>query len=110
MRDGAVIQSGSAEDIILKPADDYVTDFIKDINKARVLKVSAVMANTDTIMGPEIQETTIIEDALQTVSKSGSNGAIVMKNGEKVGTVSLTDMILAIARSSKNTDSDTVYR
>lgn len=110
LRDGAVIQSGSAEDIILKPADDYVTDFIKDINKARVLKVSAVMANTDTIMGPEIQETTIIEDALQTVSKSGSNGAIVMKNGEKVGTVSLTDMILAIARSSKNTDSDTVYR
>ena len=43
LRDGAVIQSGTAEDIILHPADDYVTDFIKDINKARVLKVSSVM-------------------------------------------------------------------
>ncbi len=110
LRDGAVIQSGTAEDIILHPADDYVTDFIKDINKARVLKVSSVMTNKNSIKGPEIQDNVIIEDALQTVSKSGANGAIVIKDGKKIGTVSLTDMIMAIARSTKNTDSDTVYR
>ena len=110
LRDGAVIQSGTAEKIILHPADDYVTDFIKDINKARVLKVSSVMAKDAAIKGPEIQDNVIIEDALQTVSQSGSNGAIIVKNGKKVGTVSLTDMIMAIARSTKNTDSDTVYR
>ena len=110
LRDGAVIQSGTAEDIILHPADDYVTDFIKDINKARVLKVSSVMNNENSIKGPEKQDNVIIEDALQTVSKSGSNGAIVIKDGKKIGTVSLTDMIMAIARSTKNTDSDTVYR
>lgn len=110
LRDGAVIQSGTAENIILHPADDYVTDFIKDINKARVLKVSSVMTNENSIKGPEIQDNVIIEDALQTVSKSGSNGAIVIKDGKKIGTVSLTDMIMAIARSTKNTDSDTVYR
>ncbi len=110
LRDGAVIQSGTAENIILHPADDYVTDFIKDINKARVLKVSSVMANEDSIKGPEIEDTVIIEDALQIVSQSGSNGAVIAKNGKKIGTVSLTDMIMAIARSTKNTDSDTVYR
>ena len=110
LRDGAVIQSGTAENIILHPADDYVTDFIKDINKARVLKVSSVMSNDDDIKGPEIQETIIIEDALQIVSQSGSNGAIITKDGKKIGTVSLTDMIMAIARSHKNTASDTVYR
>ena len=87
-----------------------MTDFIKDINKARVLKVSSVMTNENSIKGPEIQDNVIIEDALQTVSKSGSNGAIVIKDGKKIGTVSLTDMIMAIARSTKNTDSDTVYR
>ncbi len=110
LRDGAVIQSGTAENIILHPADDYVTDFIKDINKARVLKVSSVMANEDDIEGPEIQDTIIIEDALQIVSQSGSNGALIIKDGKKIGTVSLTDMIMAIARSTKNTASDTVYR
>ena len=68
------------------------------------------MANEDSIKGPEIQDTVIIEDALQIVSQSGSNGAVVVKDGKKIGTVSLTDMIMAIARSTKNTDSDTVYR
>ena len=48
--------------------------------------------------------------AIQIVSQSGSNGAVIAKNGKKIGTVSLTDMIMAIARSTKNTDSDTVYR
>ena len=110
LRDGAVIQSGTAENIILHPADDYVTDFIKDINKARVLKVSSVMTNKDSVQGPEIQDTVIIEDALQIVSQSGSNGAVIVKDGKKIGTVSLADMIMAIARSTKNTDSDTVYR
>ena len=110
LRDGAVIQSGTAEKIILHPIDDYVTDFIKDINKARVLKARSVMGNDDSITGPEIDETVIIEDALQIVSKSGSNGAIIVKNGQKQGTVSLTDMIMAIARAEKNTDSEAVYR
>ena len=55
------------------------------------------MTNENSIKGPEIQENVIIEDALQTVSKSGSNGAIVVKDGKKIGTVSLTDMIMAIA-------------
>ena len=68
------------------------------------------MASEDSIKGPEIQDTVIIEDALQIVSQSGSNGAVVVKDGKKIGTVSLTDMIMAIARSTKNTDSDTVYR
>ncbi|MDC0394610.1 betaine/proline/choline family ABC transporter ATP-binding protein [Alphaproteobacteria bacterium] len=110
LRDGAVIQSGTAEKIILHPIDDYVTDFIKDINKARVLKARSVMGNDASITGPEIDETVIIEDALQIVSKSGSNGAIIVKNGQKQGTVSLTDMIMAIARAEKNTDSEAVYR
>ena len=72
--------------------------------------ILGIMTNENSIKGPEIQDNVIIEDALQTVSKSGANGAIVIKDGKKIGTVSLTDMIMAIARSTKNTDSDTVYR
>ena len=43
LRDGAVIQQGSPQEIVLNPADDYVRDFIKDINRARVLEVNSVM-------------------------------------------------------------------
>ena len=32
LRDGRLVQQGSSQDIVLNPADDYVADFIKDIN------------------------------------------------------------------------------
>src|SRR5210317_594968 len=43
LRDGRMVQSGTGQEIILNPADAYVTDFIQDINRARVLQVGSVM-------------------------------------------------------------------
>ncbi|MGC0342061.1 quaternary amine ABC transporter ATP-binding protein [Streptomyces sp. SLBN-8D4] len=43
MRDGRIVQIGSAEDILVRPADDYVASFTKDVDRSRVLTASAVM-------------------------------------------------------------------
>ncbi|MEV6176615.1 betaine/proline/choline family ABC transporter ATP-binding protein [Streptomyces sp. NPDC052015] len=43
MRDGRVVQTGTAEDILVRPADDYVASFIQDVDRSRVLTASAVM-------------------------------------------------------------------
>ena len=43
LRDGEVIQQGTRQDIVLHPADDYVADFVKEVNRGRVLQVEAVM-------------------------------------------------------------------
>ncbi|MGW0424471.1 quaternary amine ABC transporter ATP-binding protein [Streptomyces sp. NPDC003015] len=43
MRDGRIVQTGSAEDILVRPADDYVASFTKDVDRSRVLTASAVM-------------------------------------------------------------------
>ncbi|WP_018549139.1 quaternary amine ABC transporter ATP-binding protein [Streptomyces sp. LaPpAH-108] len=43
MRDGRIVQSGTAEDILLRPADDYVASFTQDVDRARVLTAGAVM-------------------------------------------------------------------
>ncbi|MFJ5779639.1 glycine betaine/L-proline ABC transporter ATP-binding protein [Streptomyces sp. NPDC093094] len=43
MRDGRIVQNGTAEDILLRPADDYVASFIKDVDRSRVLTAAAVM-------------------------------------------------------------------
>ncbi|MFJ6905851.1 quaternary amine ABC transporter ATP-binding protein [Streptomyces griseoluteus] len=43
MRDGRIVQTGTAEDILLRPADDYVASFIQDVDRSRVLTASAVM-------------------------------------------------------------------
>ncbi|MEU7551503.1 betaine/proline/choline family ABC transporter ATP-binding protein [Streptomyces sp. NPDC044571] len=43
MRDGRIVQQGSAEDILTRPADDYVASFVQDVDRSRVLTADAVM-------------------------------------------------------------------
>ncbi|MEV6761967.1 glycine betaine/L-proline ABC transporter ATP-binding protein [Streptomyces sp. NPDC051105] len=43
MRDGRIVQTGTAEDILLRPADDYVASFTQDVDRSRVLTAAAVM-------------------------------------------------------------------
>ena len=41
-RDGFLIRLGSPPEIVSKPADDYVSDLIQEINRSRVLKVASM--------------------------------------------------------------------
>ncbi|MFF6778155.1 glycine betaine/L-proline ABC transporter ATP-binding protein [Streptomyces sp. NPDC012637] len=43
MRDGRIVQLGTAEDILVRPANDYVASFIQDVDRTRVLTAAAVM-------------------------------------------------------------------
>jgi len=43
LKDGAMSQVGRPEEILLRPADDYVEAFVRDVNRARVLSVNVVM-------------------------------------------------------------------
>ncbi len=40
---GRIVQCGTAEDILLRPADDYVAEFVKHMNPLNVLRGSAMM-------------------------------------------------------------------
>ncbi len=43
MQGGRIVQFGTAEDILLRPADDYVSEFVKHMNPLNVLRGTAVM-------------------------------------------------------------------
>nr|WP_205693733.1 glycine betaine/L-proline ABC transporter ATP-binding protein [Cellulomonas sp. IC4_254] len=43
MRDGRVVQVGTSEQILSAPADDYVAQFVADVDRTRVLTASSVM-------------------------------------------------------------------
>ncbi|MBI4337413.1 MAG: glycine betaine/L-proline ABC transporter ATP-binding protein [Chloroflexi bacterium] len=43
MRDGAIVQQGTPEEILTAPSDEYVGEFTKDVRKAAVLTVRSVM-------------------------------------------------------------------
>ena len=105
LRDGAIVQKGSPQDIILHPVNDYVADFTKDINRGRVLKVASIMdseqtqtGSTDSMIIPKIEQNMVIEDALQVLSAAGDSTAIVTHDAKTVGSVDRDKMIAALAR------------
>ena len=43
MKDGAIVQEGTPEDIVLSPATDYVREFTRAVPKAKVVRVTSAM-------------------------------------------------------------------
>ncbi|WP_392386460.1 glycine betaine/L-proline ABC transporter ATP-binding protein [Marinomonas primoryensis] len=57
LKDGKLVQVGTPVDIVLKPADDYVRAFAKDVNRARALTVQTIMtADTAKVEGNTAKE------------------------------------------------------
>ena len=50
MRDGEVIQEGSPEEIVTLPTDDYVTAFVQDVSRAKVIRAKAIMREPDVVV------------------------------------------------------------
>lgn len=51
MRDGRIEQIGSAEDILVTPATDYVASFTQDVDRTRVLTAGAIMTDVESAIG-----------------------------------------------------------
>lgn len=43
MKDGQIVQIGTAEDIVTAPADDYVADFVAGISRLKLVSASKIM-------------------------------------------------------------------
>ncbi|MCJ1709030.1 glycine betaine/L-proline ABC transporter ATP-binding protein [Microbacterium sp. VKM Ac-2923] len=58
MRDGRIVQIGTPEDILTDPANDYVEQFVQDVDRARVLTAGNVMERArprvDASAGPRV--------------------------------------------------------
>jgi glycine betaine/proline transport system ATP-binding protein len=46
MKDGAIVQIGTPEEIITEPADDYIRAFTEDVNRAQVLTIGSIIGQT----------------------------------------------------------------
>ena len=86
----------------MKPADDYISDFIKDINRGRVLEVRSIMEKANRATGPKMGIKTPLEDALQQLVNAGKeSGAIVADDGKTIGKISMVNAIAAMARPDR---------
>jgi glycine betaine/proline transport system ATP-binding protein len=96
LRDGAIVQKGTRQEIILDPADDYVADFTKNINRGRILQISSIMRSGSQQAGPALDQDMVLEDALQALSEAGATDAIVTCNSEPIGSVDLKTIVNTI--------------
>ena len=53
MRNGRIVQIGTAEQILTDPANDYVAQFVADVDRTRVLTASSVMEPPVAVLGAE---------------------------------------------------------
>ena len=98
LRDGKVIQKGDPQDIIMNPADDYITDFIKDINRSKVIEVRSIMQK-GTTKGSSLISSCSLEDALKTLNNEIDKQCnVVNEEGKKIGKVTLDAAINALLR------------
>ena len=99
MRDGAIVQMGTAMDLVLNPADAYVEDFLRDIPKSHVLTLAAIARpaepgeRTD---GPTLPSDMIIKDATHAIINA--HGPVqVVDDGRVIGVVTTEDVLVLIA-------------
>ena len=100
LRDGSMVQDSNPQEIIMNPADDYVSDFIKDINRARVIQAKSIMTPTkNKSSGPEVQESMVLEDILQIMSHDPSK-PVTIKNskGNITGKIEIANLIEGMKR------------
>jgi glycine betaine/proline transport system ATP-binding protein len=60
MRDGQIVQIGTAEDILVTPANDYVASFTQDVDRSRVLTAGAIMSDPDEVLGTTADDGTTL--------------------------------------------------
>ncbi|GAA2556632.1 glycine betaine/L-proline ABC transporter ATP-binding protein [Winogradskya consettensis] len=84
MRDGALVQVGTPEELVGAPADDYVTDFVRDVPRADVLTlrwIARPRRADETPDGEPLPEGTLIRDAIPRILRANGPVRIVPSPG-----------------------------
>jgi glycine betaine/proline transport system ATP-binding protein len=87
MKDGAIIQIGTPEELVMHPATDYVAEFTREVSRAKVLSARSVMepvAPGTRLVGRVAAETKIKDLARQVIDADGPV-AVVDAAGQAVG-------------------------
>jgi glycine betaine/proline transport system ATP-binding protein len=70
MKDGGFVQVGTPEEVVARPADDYVADFTRDVPRAHVLTARSIMKPAEGASGdgPVVAPTTVVQDLIAMVA------------------------------------------
>ena len=102
MRDGCIVQCGTAKEILLEPVNDYIRDFVSDVEWARIFTVSDL--KVDTFTGQECQDrishSTRLKDAAVILRGKKGPWAIVNDCDEVQGVITKVSLGKALGAAA----------
>ena len=61
MKDGEIVQIGTPEEIVSQPADDYVSEFVRDVPRGKVVLAESIMEKPAVLVGSDQNPEVAIE-------------------------------------------------
>jgi glycine betaine/proline transport system ATP-binding protein len=104
MKDGAVIQLGTPEEILARPANDYVAAFTKEAPKAKVLTARMLMKPLGAGQGKgevkgEVKADMRAAAIAGQMLDQNDNFAVVDEKGQRIGVIESADLIRVITNT-----------
>ena len=107
MRDGRVVQIGTPEEIVMNPADDYVSEFVAGISRLKVVKAHAVMkpatASHDSLTSdsPAFTADTNLSTLITAAISYDGPLRIVDDSKQTIGTVEKADLLKTVIEGTE---------
>ncbi|MEO0568264.1 MAG: betaine/proline/choline family ABC transporter ATP-binding protein [Pseudomonadota bacterium] len=106
MKDGEIVQTGTPEEIVTQPADDYVADFVAGISKLKLVFAHTVMQPVDAYEAAGTKLPPLADcpqthpdddlDALVGLSVGQNNPIVIMSDNKPVGVVTKDALLRGI--------------
>ena len=109
MRDGRVVQIGTAEDIVMHPADDYVADFVAGISRLKIVRAHAVMQPMEKYVAkvgqplddaPRVNEDESLSRLIQ-LAIDDDAPIVVCDAGAEVGVITRPDILQTVIEGAE---------
>jgi glycine betaine/proline transport system ATP-binding protein len=98
LRNGEIVQQGTGQEIVLRPADDYIASFVKEVNRGRVITAGSIASPGPARTGGlVIPAGTVLEDAARTMTRAGERSVTVVDtDGRPLGSLDLDAIVSAM--------------
>lgn len=98
MRDGAIVQVGTPEEILTRPADDYVRAFVESVDRTKVITAGSIMKRPDLLMTPKDGPA----HAVKRMRETGTSTVFVTDAARKFRGVVRIDDALRLVRENQS--------
>ncbi|WP_415284122.1 quaternary amine ABC transporter ATP-binding protein [Candidatus Pelagibacter sp. Uisw_130] len=109
MRDGKVIQIGTPEEIVMKPADSYVADFVKGISRLKIVQAKSIMQPVEkfekefgsiTKNLESVHENDLLNKLIEKSSIKDEPILVIDNEKKNIGVITQADLLKAVVEGS----------